>query len=405
MRRISYIVLFLLILLLRPFPICSEQTPITDSHVNEINIRFLQNEIQKGYVTFDKYGRLELKGEYYDEKEVDKAFSIAQTVVGVKWVSPVTPENIKVKEWEKRLSDLFSRAKKPSTNEGETAPSQIKNKYAIVMGVGRFQEKKITPLQYAEKDSRDFYNYLIDPRGGDFKKENVFLFTNEDATRVNIQNAFNTVMQKAEKDDLVVLYFSSHGTPPDKFRGVHIVTYDTVVKPRQSVWETAVTDQMLKDFIEGLKAKRLIVVMDACYSNGAYKQVEGFLPPGGKSLGVDDEEGYSNSREYMAKKILGGKDIVLDGESSNTAISSQNGWGRVLFSASDSGEKSWESDSLKNSFFTHYFIEGLGKNNGDVKQAFEYAKPKVITGVMKEKEAEQHPQVVADRKEWNIAVR
>ena len=59
---------------------------------------------------------------------------------------------------------------------------------------------------------------------------------------------------------------------------------------------------------------------------------------------------------------------------------------------------------MKNSFFTHYFIEGLGKNGGNVKQAFEYAKPKVTTGVMKEKEAEQHPQVVSDKKDWNIVL-
>lgn len=367
---------------------------------------FSKNGLKEASVGLDRYGRVELRGSYRDSKEVDLAFSLAQTVVGVKWVSPVTPENIKVKEWEKKLSDLFPRQDKEtrSTSIDASPPGPVKTKYAIIVGISRFQEKKITPLQYAEKDSKDFYSYLIDPRGGNFKKENVFLLTNERATRANIQNAFNTVMQKAEKDDLVVLYFSSHGTPPDKFGGVHIVTYDTVVNPRHSVWETAVTAEMLKNFIEGLRAKRLIVVMDACYSNGAYKQVEGFLPSGGKSLGIDDEEGYGNSREYMAKKILGAKDIVLDDEPSVTSSSFQDGWGRVLFSASDMGEKSWESDVLRNSIFTYYFLEGL-KKYGNIKQAFEYAKPKVTERVRNEKEAEQHPQVVADRREWNIAVK
>lgn len=406
MKKALFITFILYVLYLQGLA-CAIDTPVKTAHLNMIESLFLENGLKKAHVELDNGGRVELRGSYHNEKEVNLAFSLAQTVVGVKWVSPVKPENIEVPGWAEDLSRVFptNDKKMPSSTTDSNPPGSVVTKYAIVMGVGRFQEKKITPLQYAEKDSKDFYNYLINPRGGNFKKENVVLLTNEKATRANIQNAFNNIKKKAEKDDLVLLYFSSHGTPPDKFGGVYIVTYDTVVKPRQSVWETAVTDEMLRDFIEGVKAKRLIVVMDACYSNGAYKQVEGFLPPGGKSLGADDEEGFGNSKDYMAKKILSAKDIVLDDEPSETTNSLKDGWGKVLFGASDSGEKSWESDTLKNSFFTHYFIEGLEKNNGVVKQAFEYAKPKVITGVMKEKEAEQHPQVVADRKEWNIAVK
>ncbi len=83
---------------------------MTTAHINEIMGLFTRSQIAKGYVELDQHGRIELKGEYADEKEVDTAFSLAQTVVGIKWVSPVTPENIKVKEWEKKLGGLFSRA-------------------------------------------------------------------------------------------------------------------------------------------------------------------------------------------------------------------------------------------------------------------------------------------------------
>ncbi|MCK7504968.1 MAG: hypothetical protein MZV70_13410 [Desulfobacterales bacterium] len=79
----------------------------------------------------------------------------------------------------------------------------------------------------------------------------------------------------AEADDLVAIYMSSHGTPPDKFGGVHIVTHDTEVKPRERVWRTSVTESMLRDFIENLRAKRLVVILDTCYSNGAYSRGPG----------------------------------------------------------------------------------------------------------------------------------
>lgn len=365
---------------------------------------FAENGLNDASVSFDRSGRVELKGSYKDMKDVNLAFSLAQTVVGVKWVSPVVPENIKVKEWEKKLSSLFPTKDKiqPSGSIDSKPPGPIERKYALVIGLGKFKEREITPLEYAEEDAKDFYNYLINPKGGNFRKENVSLLINEKATRDNIVNALDTVRNKAKENDLVILYFSTHGTPPGPFGGVHMVTFDSVVKPRQAIWETSITDEMLRDFINGIKTKRLIVVMDACYSNGAYKQVEGFLPPGGKSLGVEDEEGFGNSRSFMAKRLLGSKDIVLDDEDTPTS-GSKGGWGKVLFSASDAGEKSWESDVLKHSFFTYYFLEGT-KKYGDIKQAFEYAKPKVTTSVRKEKDAEQHPQVVADRREWNIAI-
>ncbi len=88
-----------------------EQSPVTDAHLQQINALFKQNNVPLGHVVFDQYNRVILKGEYADEQEVDRAFSLAQTVVGVRWVSPVTPENIKVKEWERRIGSLFSRSR------------------------------------------------------------------------------------------------------------------------------------------------------------------------------------------------------------------------------------------------------------------------------------------------------
>jgi len=380
-------------------------SPVKSSHLEMIEALFAENGLKEASVSFDRTGRVELKGSYEDMRGVNLAFSLAQTVVGVKWVSPVTPENIKVKEWEKKLSSLFPTKEQeivPPFLES-TSPGVIDNKYAIVVGVSKFKEQRITPLEYADDDAQAFYDFIVNSEGGNFKRENVFLLMNEKATRENIISAFENVKSKAKENDLVILYFSTHGTPPGPFGGVHMVTYDSVVKPRQAIWETSITDEMLKEFISSLRSKRLIVVMDACYSNGAYKQVPGFLPPGGKSLGADEEEGFGNSKAYMAKRILGAKDIVLEDEDI-TKSASKGGWGKVLFSASDAGEKSWESDTLKHSFFTYYFMDGL-KKYGDIKQAFEYAKPKVTSGVRKEKDAEQHPQVVADRKEWDIAIK
>ncbi len=411
MKRFLYIFLMIFITSVFVEVVCLAQTaesPVTESHIDGINKLFKSNNIANGFVKFDQYKRVMLKGEYADEKEVDLAFSLAQTVVGIKWVSPVTPENIKVKEWEKRLGGLFSRAAvfKPPITGG--APGPIRNRYGLVVGVGKFKSG-VTPLQYSVRDAGSFYNFLVDPRRAGFPKNNVYFLTDQNATRDNIARYLEGIKRAVGPDDLVVIYMSSHGTPPDKFGGVHVVTYDTEVKPRERVWHTSVTDSMLKDFVENLQAKRLVMILDTCYSNGAYKAVPGFLPAGGKSLGVvEEDEGYGVSKTY-GKRLLGAKDIVFEDEprpkaSSAKSVDSQDGYGKVLISASSAGEKSWESDTLRQSVFTYYFVDGLGRYQGSVKDAFTYAKPLVVRQVKQEKGAdiEQNPQAMATNTDWNM---
>jgi hypothetical protein len=413
LKRSSLLIVATIALTLFSFQtLFSEQSLVTDRHLSRINDLFTKNNVAKGYAVIDRYGRVELKGEYSDEDEVDRAFSIAQTVVGIRWVSPVTPENIKVKTWEKRFGDLFSRAKvlKPSVT-GDSPPGPVKNRYALVVGIGEFKAESqgIPRLQFAVHDATSYYNFLIDPKRGGFPRENVVFLSNQNATRTNIANALDRIKNMAESDDLVTIYMSSHGTPPEKFGGVFIVTYDTEVKPREKVWHTSITENMLKDFIETVRARRLVMILDACYSNGAYRKVPGFLPAGGKSLGASDNEGYGISKEY-GRRLIGAKDIVLDEPKvkpqakAKSATESQDGWGTVLIGASGPGEQSWESDQLNNSIFTYYFLDGLNRYNGSVQNAFYHARPLVPQRVKQEKggDIDQNPQVIATTQNWDM---
>jgi len=396
MKYIKYLIIVIIFLIFQT--LFAVESPVTEEHITLINKLFKENGIKNGYVVL-KDGKVRLKGKYYDDVEVDKAFSIAQTVVGVKWVSFVTPEDIEVKEWQKRIGKIFERAR---ILEPSGPPGPIRKRYALVVGVGKFKYG-ITPLEYAAKDAEDFYRFLITT--AKFPPENIILLKNESATRDNIVNALQKIKHIAEEDDLVVIYISTHGTPPDKFGGVHIVAYDTEVKPRERVWHTAVTDKEISAFVTELKAKRLIMILDTCYSNGAYKGIPGFLPPGGKSLGVDEEEGYGISKEY-GKRLFGAKDIIVEETYRPSKPAIEEGWGKILISASGPGEKSWESDILHNSIFTYYFIEGLKRKNTSIKDAFFYAKPLVYQRVKQEKgiDIEQNPQLIraTTNENWNI---
>lgn len=392
----------------------AQQAPLGPDHLSRVNALFRQNGIPAASAVLDSQGRIELKGEYENEQEVDRAFSIAQAAVGIRWVSPVTPERIRVKEWEKRLGSLFARAKVLSpAPAGDPPPGPIRNRYALVVGVGNFKHgqtaadpRGITPLQFAVRDATGFYRFLVDPGRGGFPPENITFLVDRDATLANITAGLQRINGRAEADDLVAIYLSSHGTPPDKFGGVFVVAYDTQVQPRERVWQTALSEAALRDFIQTLRARRLIMILDACYSNGAYRGVPGFLPPGGKSLGVGDDEGYGISAGF-GRRLMGAKDIVVEAPEPPAAAlpgGPPEGWGKVLIGASGAGERSWESDQLSNSIFTYYYLDGLNRSGGSVRQAFYHAKPLVTQRVKLEKgsDIEQTPQVIATRADWDM---
>lgn len=392
---------------------CDAQTsPVTPAHLEQLLALFRQNGIGRGQAVLDGRGRIELKGEYENEAEVDRAFSLAQSLVGIRWVSPVTPEGIQVKEWERRLSGLFSRARVLAAPGAGEPPGPVKNRHALVVGVGSFlygqseaNPRGITPLQFAVRDAQSFRQFLVDPRRGAFPPENVLFLADRDATLANITAGFQRLRERAEADDLVAVYLSSHGTPPDKFGGVFVVAYDTQVQPREAVWRTAVSETLLRDFVENLRAKRLVMILDTCYSNGAYRGVPGFLPPGGKSLGAGEEEGYGISAG-LGRRLMGAKDLVVEEPAAARppVAAAEEGWGKVLIGASGAGERSWESDQLHNSIFTYYYLEGLNRGRGSVRQAFYHARPLVSQRVKQEKGADidQTPQAMATRPNWDM---
>lgn len=386
-------------------------SPLTARHLQAIQQAFARHGIASGRAELDDQGRVMLAGEYADELEVDRAFSLAQVEVGVRWVSPVTPERIRVKEWERKLGGLFARSRVITPPaRGDQPPGPVRQRWALVVGVGRFLHG-VQPLEFASRDAHSYYQFLVDPTRGRFPRENVILLLDESATRANVSQALEQLRRQAGEDDLVTVYVSSHGSPPDKRGAVNIVTYDTEVKPRERIWHTSVTEEMLRDFVENLRAKRLVMVLDTCYSNGAYRAVPGFLPPGGKSLGAGEGEGWGIGREF-GRRVLGAKDLVLETpaarppvpKSTAAAAPAPEPWGKVLIGASGAGEQSWESDRLRNSIFTYYFVDGLNRHQGSVQQAFEYARPRVASHVKQEKgsDIDQNPQAMASVPLWDL---
>lgn len=244
--------------------------------------------------------------------------------------------------------------------KAQDARSPIADKWAVVIGIGEFADPNTPKLKYAAKDAQDFYNYLVDPKRGRFAKDHVRLLLNRDATKVNILDALGDQFLPfaAMPDDLVVIYLSTHGSPAGAdIRGVNfVVAHDTELR---RLYATGINlPDLLKTIKDRVHTKRILLCLDTCYSGAG-------APDSGKGL---------------VRTNIDGPEIA-------------QGIGSLVIASSSPDQRSWESDSLRNSYFTKYLIDALGKADGmvSINQAFESMRNQVQADVLHDKGQLQTP--------------
>ncbi|BEV72989.1 hypothetical protein THUN1379_24710 [Paludibacterium sp. THUN1379] len=359
---------------------------ISTEDLNDIRAAFQTQGLTQATVGLDDLGRVILKGHYEDRREVQKAFSIAQSIVGVSHVAPTTPEDIHYRIDPEQWKQLMERALYLSHTPGAIPGRAPAQKYGLVIGVQRFANSKVPQLTYPAKDAQDFANYLVATRGGHFTRANVQLMLNEQATLRNIDTALTQLERKVHPGDTVVVFISSHGAPPNDQGNMNVITYDTVITPREQIFYTSLSDTRIQSFISAMKGVQLLFILDTCYSGAAFSKLPGFMASGAKDLFVEEEQTATASPSLSNLQYLGKQHTTVDANASKDLT--------LLLTASSAAEKSWESNQLQNGVFTHYLIEGL-QQTGEVNAAFQYARPKVEKQVEQEKSATQTPQILA----------
>ena len=245
----------------------------------------------------------------------------------------------------------------PTLAADSSVARPIKDKWALVIGVGKFEDKSIPELKFASKDAKDFSEFLVSK--GNFKKDHVLILLNENATYDNIRSAIGDdwLPKRALEDDLVVVFFSSHGSPKELDIGNDnfLVAYDT---NKAKLFSTGIR---LKDLAHTIKDRtgcdRIVLLIDACNSGAAQA--------GGKGL-------------YRA---------------GNFNIESVVGEGQIVISSSRSNQRSWESKRYENGVFTHYLmsvLSDLGPKRS-LEDAFEPLKDRVQQEVRFDRKQNQIP--------------
>src|ERR1700679_2943252 len=245
----------------------------------------------------------------------------------------------------------------PGNTSPATPLSKGGEKWALIIGIGTFQDSNIEPLRYTVNDAQSFANVLLDPKYGNFKAANVHTLTNDQATTKNIKMQLNWIARSAAPDDLVVVYVATHGSSRDMDTvGVnYVITHDTEVGANidpDSLYATALPMVDIANAIATrVKATRAAVFLDTCYSGNAAVKNSKLIAPGVASASV-------------TQKTL---DHIKQGS------------GRIIFAASGTEEESLESESLKHGFFTYFLVQAFHDKSGSapLSQIFDYTQQHV----------------------------
>jgi uncharacterized caspase-like protein len=141
-------------------------------------------------------------------------------------------------------------------------------KWAVIVGVSNYRDSRIPSLRYASKDATSLYNWLVSPDGGRYSPSRVKLLTDASATNQNIKQALFDWLKQAIAEDMVIIYFAGHGSPPspDEPQNLFLLAYDTDFDAISStgfpMWDV---ETALKRFV---KAERVVVIADACHAGG-----------------------------------------------------------------------------------------------------------------------------------------
>lgn len=213
--------------------------------------------------------------------------------------------------------------------------AQTMNKYAVVVGCADYQAEGMD-LRYSDDDAYRYYAYLLSCKGGGaVDNENVACLIDEAATKSNILNTLDNIFANATENDMLIFYFSGHGT-----EGAFVPTDAT------NQFSSLITYDEVKTIFKKHPAKYKICIADACF----------------------------------AGKIFEGQPTAT-----TTTTTENQTTNVVIMMSSEASETSQENPHIRQGTFSYYLLKGLrgaaDRNDDNIitlKEIFPYIKANVL---------------------------
>lgn len=210
------------------------------------------------------------------------------------------------------------------------------NRFAVVIGIEKYSE--IPEASYAERDALAVRDHLA---AMGYPIRNIILLTGQKATRTGIaKNLEAWLPNNVKSDSTVFFYFSGHGAPDPVSGEAYLVPFDG---DPNYIAETGYSLSRLYQSLGQLKAARVTIVLDSCFSGA-----------GGRSV--------------LAK---GARPLVMSAQPRALAPNV------LVLSAAQGSQISTSAAGRGHGLLTYYYLKALNEGNMNIDDIYRYLKPRV----------------------------
>ena len=224
---------------------------------------------------------------------------------------------------------VWAPAASPGALQDQSLTTDSSRTWALVIGISNYVHAE--PLRYAADDAEAVAAFVKSLRGGGIPEDQVFVVTEDQATRAGVLIAIHTLQNKVQRGDTVTIYFAGHGFTQN--RTGYFIPIDGAL---DTAFMTGIDFPHIKDLIEsGLAhANTRILLTDMCNAG---------------RVGVDQSAAATEIQNLINQDLI-------------NLNSGAGGFLNLL--ASQPYESSFESDMLEQGVFTFALLEAL--NGGAV---------------------------------------
>jgi tetratricopeptide (TPR) repeat protein len=215
-------------------------------------------------------------------------------------------------------------------NQVNALPVSAK-RWALVIGVDKYQDPQISPLKGADNDARLIADALV--RYAGFPRDQVILLstdqpTERQPTRVNILRRLSNLNTAVPKDGLLLVSFAGHGM--ERGGQAFLLPSDAQISDQISfLEETAISMNRVKERIKETGVSQVVVLLDACRND-----------PGGRADAINPlTNAYTNAFNFDVRN----REVQAFATVYATGI----------------GQRAYEYTEKKQGYFSWAVVEGL----------------------------------------------
>jgi uncharacterized caspase-like protein len=243
-------------------------------------------------------------------------------------------------------------------------------KHALLVGLDKYlRSLSVPPLQFAQNDVKEL-KAVLEKRGFE-----VTMVLNSDASRARVLSELYRLADVVDEQDDFLLYYAGHGVR-NRFpsRKTFWLTYDADLELLDA---TGIRLQHLLDYVQDIKARRKLILLDHCFSGDV------IVGPAGPIPGAPAVAGPVPAPPPSAPPAAGTGGAATPGTGAPRAASGPVGLQRGAFPVIEIREQSrtkadgmmivsaarggaFELDTLKHGIFTAALLKALDSTAADV---------------------------------------